>query len=866
MKKYIYYCGLLIIIALSSIQAQDNIYSKKKPAGAPPEALLKTVKEMPNGFVSPKKISSSQYSTTVFTFSDITVFSYFDNTEIRITYQDGTVMDSAKMKADTIFSVSHWQGIYTISGNKPYSVLIGDAISNYVNGYFALDQSGRGKSTKLNTWMMTGGSDYDPHFIIFAYEDGTQYTIKELSTGAFVYAGTLDNGKYLDFPNVSSIQGKALQVVSNKPVSALSYTDQDYYIPSVNGTFAGTLFYGFSGYAGGWENSITISSYTNNNQILVTDLDSKDTLGMFTLGQWQVTTIPVFKDTFWKIQSTGTVTAADIPFAGWSGSYSYMARTADSTGLNFGTSFIVPTVESQVSIFSYEDNNRVNVTFLGDTTYPYIASTVIADTLLQTGEGYIFSAPYGNNVYHVSAQKNVSVVQSSGGYGADFMPLGYVFDLPDIAVSNGDIEFNPPDSIFVTGDQININISVNNSGSASASNILVEAYDGDPDAGYAPVIGRTYIPNITAGSKSIITFQYVIPKDAKYHYVYVKVDPLNQIAESNESNNKASLPLKRNSDYLPPLAITISAPGALVRDSLSGVLTPDPFTVTANIFNTGNVSATNVHTILSLFNGLTLFSGPVDTALGNIPASGTIQIVWTIKANKDSSSLNFYSLRISADNADTKDVNRAVNIPDIVPPKKPANLAASVSSNNSGIILKWDENSESDLGGYNIYYGTDSTNYNGTGANEGDSPIAVSQLKEYTITGLTPGVKHWFALKAIDFSGNMSEFSNITSATPVVTDILKTNLEIPKNYALSQNFPNPFNPSTIIRFDVPKAGFVRIELFNTIGQKVASLLSSEKPAGRYEISFDASKLSSGTYFYRMDAGGYVIIKKMLLLK
>ena len=112
----------------------------------------------------------------------------------------------------------------------------------------------------------------------------------------------------------------------------------------------------------------------------------------------------------------------------------------------------------------------------------------------------------------------------------------------------------------------------------------------------------------------------------------------------------------------------------------------------------------------------------------------------------------------------------------------------------------------------------------------------------------------------------MSEFSNITSATPVVTDILKTNLEIPKNYALSQNFPNPFNPSTIIRFDVPKAGFVRIELFNTIGQKVASLLSSEKPAGRYEISFDASKLSSGTYFYRMDAGGYVIIKKMLLLK
>ncbi len=63
---------------------------------------------------------------------------------------------------------------------------------------------------------------------------------------------------------------KALQIVSNKPVSALSYTDQDYYVPAATGLFSGNLFYGFSGYSGDWENSITITSYASNNVVLVT--------------------------------------------------------------------------------------------------------------------------------------------------------------------------------------------------------------------------------------------------------------------------------------------------------------------------------------------------------------------------------------------------------------------------------------------------------------------------------------------------------------------------------------------------------------------------------------------------------------------
>jgi hypothetical protein len=89
---------------------------------------------------------------------------------------------------------------------------------------------------------------------------------------------------------------------------------------------------------------------------------------------------------------------------------------------------------------------------------------------------------------------------------------------------------------------------------------------------------------------------------------------------------------------------------------------------------------------------------------------------------------------------------------------------------------------------------------------------------------------------------------------------------LPNNYSLSQNFPNPFNPITKIRYKIPEGNFVTLDLFDVLGQKVENLINEEKLNGEYEIQFDGSSLSSGIYFYQLKAGSYVETRKMVLMK
>ena len=94
---------------------------------------------------------------------------------------------------------------------------------------------------------------------------------------------------------------------------------------------------------------------------------------------------------------------------------------------------------------------------------------------------------------------------------------------------------------------------------------------------------------------------------------------------------------------------------------------------------------------------------------------------------------------------------------------------------------------------------------------------------------------------------------------------------LPKNYALYQNYPNPFNPETIIRFALPEAGPAKIEIFNILGQKVATLLDRPMPAGVNEVVWNGTSdsghaVSTGVYFYRLTSGSFVRSKKMILLK
>jgi hypothetical protein len=101
---------------------------------------------------------------------------------------------------------------------------------------------------------------------------------------------------------------------------------------------------------------------------------------------------------------------------------------------------------------------------------------------------------------------------------------------------------------------------------------------------------------------------------------------------------------------------------------------------------------------------------------------------------------------------------------------------------------------------------------------------------------------------------------------PILTDV-ETNLDaLPREFRLEQNYPNPFNPTTIVRFAVPKTSHVRLTLYDMLGRRVATLIDEEKPAGEYEFTVDAKHLSSGIYFYMMQAGAFTQTRKFTLVR
>ena len=89
---------------------------------------------------------------------------------------------------------------------------------------------------------------------------------------------------------------------------------------------------------------------------------------------------------------------------------------------------------------------------------------------------------------------------------------------------------------------------------------------------------------------------------------------------------------------------------------------------------------------------------------------------------------------------------------------------------------------------------------------------------------------------------------------------------IPDKYSLEQNYPNPFNPSTSIKFGIKKDGFVSLKIYDLTGREVAALVSGTLRAGSYSVDWNASGLSSGVYFYKLEAGEFTDVKRMALVK
>ena len=184
----------------------------------------------------------------------------------------------------------------------------------------------------------------------------------------------------------------------------------------------------------------------------------------------------------------------------------------------------------------------------------------------------------------------------------------------------------------------------------------------------------------------------------------------------------------------------------------------------------------------------------------------------------------------------------------------PANNAVLVEVNP---LMNWDDAANAE--NYHIQLSTDST----FGSTLVDTDTLTSSQLQLGNNFLAINTKYYWRVSGKNSLGE-GPFSSIWNFTTGVTNIEPAS--VPTVYELYQNYPNPFNPTTKIKFDIPKAGFVSLKVYDITGREVSTLVNSDLATGRYEFEWNGGQFASGVYFFRINAGDFVKVQKMMLIK
>jgi len=273
-------------------------------------------------------------------------------------------------------------------------------------------------------------------------------------------------------------------------------------------------------------------------------------------------------------------------------------------------------------------------------------------------------------------------------------------------------------------------------------------------------------------------------------------------------------------------------------------------TVMWNVANTSvaPVSVSNVNILLSTNGGNTW----TEVVVSNTPNDGFEDIIVPNIASTQA------RIRVEAVGNvffDISNVNFTIT-EDPVPVELTAFFALSFED---GIMLKWTIASETNNAGFSVERSSNNTDFNEIAFVEGNG--TTTEIKDYSyFDKISESGVYYYRLKQVDFNGSFNYSNNV-----------QIEINAPKVFILSQNYPNPFNPSTIISFSLPVDSRVKIDLFNTLGEKVDVIVDSDLSIGHHEINFDASSLTNGVYYYKINAQGkdgsdFSSTKKMVLMK
>ncbi len=196
-------------------------------------------------------------------------------------------------------------------------------------------------------------------------------------------------------------------------------------------------------------------------------------------------------------------------------------------------------------------------------------------------------------------------------------------------------------------------------------------------------------------------------------------------------------------------------------------------------------------------------------------------------------------------------------------PLAPQNLSIGSNPGDGMVRLQWTANTEADLALYQVWRKIDYAEdwrIIGTTTN---TYYVDSDMLYLPIYGL---VTTRYKIKAKDVENHYSDYSNEVSSRTEPLNKISGEENAVIEYRLNQNYPNPFNPTTKIKYSIKEEGLVILKVYDILGKEVATLVNENKPEGNYEVEFNASQLPSGMYMYKIQAGNFTDVKKMILAK
>jgi hypothetical protein len=190
----------------------------------------------------------------------------------------------------------------------------------------------------------------------------------------------------------------------------------------------------------------------------------------------------------------------------------------------------------------------------------------------------------------------------------------------------------------------------------------------------------------------------------------------------------------------------------------------------------------------------------------------------------------------------------------------PVELVSFTGNNIGGnVLLEWKTATELNNNGFEVQRKFAESGFSTIGFVKGEGTTTKQKEYSYTDKNVAYG-KYFYRLKQIDYDGSY-EYSNV----------IEVDVRSLDKFTLEQNYPNPFNPSTTIKYEIPDRApndnsFVTLKIYDVLGSEVTSLVNQNQKPGTYEVTWDASGHSSGVYYYQLQAGSFISVKKMILLR